>query len=68
MLYLLEKGNIFFLILYVCVYIHTCIYMYVYLYFSPPPKTPVKSGWKISLHISESSGELVQLEYLLEFW
>lgn len=49
MLYLLGKENIFFLILYVyvCVYIH--MYIYIYIYFFPP--TPLKSGWKISLHI-----------------
>ena len=51
MLYLLEKENIFFLILYVCVCIYTQVYICVYIYISPHPPTPVKSGWKISLHI-----------------
>lgn len=46
MLYLLEKEDIFFLILYV----YVCVYIHVYIYISSPP-TPVKSGWKISLHI-----------------
>lgn len=40
MLYLLEKGNIFFLILYVCVCIYTHVYICMYIYISPPPQNP----------------------------
>lgn len=48
-----------------CVYIHTGMYICVYIYISPTPPTPSEIWAERSPYtLSESSGELVQLEYL----